>query len=198
MQGAIDKARSLAASMGADAFILSQFSNPDNAAVHYQTTGPEIWRQTGGAVDVLVAGVGTGGTLTGAARYLRERNPALRVVAVEPAESPVLSGGRPGPHRIQGIGAEFVPANYDAALVDEVLAVSSADAMAMARRLAREEGILCGISSGAAVAAAVRVGEREGMRGRRIVTFVASSGERYLSTALFSAELAAARAQLPQ
>jgi cysteine synthase A len=198
MQGAIDKAKSLAASIGPDAFILSQFSNPDNANVHYQTTGPEIWRQTGGAIDVLVAGVGTGGTVAGAARYLRERNPALLVVAVEPSESPVLSGGPPGPHRIQGIGAEFVPAIYDAALVDEVLGVSSADAMAMARRLAREEGILCGISSGAAVAAAVRVGERDGMRGRRIVTFVTSSGERYLSTALFSADLAVARAQLPQ
>jgi cysteine synthase A len=186
MQGAIALARELVEEIP-EAYLLQQFDNPANPAVHAATTAEEIWADTDGALDVFVAGVGTGGTLTGCARVLRERLPQLQVVAVEPAGSPVLTGGEPGPHRIQGIGAGFVPPVLEQDLIDEVLAVSDEEAMAMGRRLAREEGLLSGVSSGAAVAAALRIGARQEMAGRRIVVILASFGERYLSTPMFSA-----------
>ena len=186
MQGAIALARELVEEIP-EAYLLQQFDNPANPAVHAATTAEEIWADTDGAMDVFVAGVGTGGTLTGCARVLRERLPQLQVVAVEPAGSPVLTGGEPGPHRIQGIGAGFVPPVLEQDLIDEVLAVSDEEAMAMGRRLAREEGLLSGVSSGAAVAAALRIGARQEMAGRRIVVILASFGERYLSTPMFSA-----------
>jgi len=187
MKGAIAKAEELARTLPS-AWIPGQFDNPANARAHYETTGPEIWRDTDGKVDVLVAGVGTGGTITGAGRYLKERNPAVKIVAVEPAESPVLSGGKPGPHAIQGIGAGFVPAVLDRTLVDEVLPVAGADACAAARRLARTEGVLAGISSGAAVHAALTLSRRPGLAGKTIVAILPDTGERYLSTGVFTAE----------
>jgi cysteine synthase len=184
MQGAIDKAGELAAAIP-HAWMPRQFENPANPAIHEATTGPEIWSDTLGHVDAVVAGVGTGGTITGVSRFLKRRNPALRAIAVEPAESPAISQGRSGRHSIQGIGAGFVPANYDPAVVDEVDTVESEEAFAWARRLAREEGILAGISSGANVAVAARIAARPEFRGRTIVTFACSSGERYLSTPLY-------------
>lgn len=184
MKGAIAKALDLAAATP-NSWIPQQFDNPANPAVHQQTTGREIWEDTGGRVDMLVAGVGTGGTVTGVTRYMRAHNAAFQAIAVEPADSPVISGGKPGPHRIQGIGAGFIPKNLDTSLLNGVETVTNEEAFAWARRLAREEGILAGISSGANVAAAARVAARPENRGKVIVTIAASFGERYLSTPLF-------------
>lgn len=167
-------------------FIPGQFDNPANPCVHELTTGPEIWQDTDGRIDVFVAGVGTGGTLTGVARYLKAQNPAVRIIAAEPASSPVLAGGKAGPHRIQGIGANFIPANYDASVVDEVLPVPDDEAIRAARRVATADGLLCGISSGAAVYAARMVAQRPAMAGKLIVTLLPDTGERYLSTELFA------------
>ncbi|WP_418780110.1 cysteine synthase A [Intestinimonas sp.] len=184
MQGAIDKANELLATLPG-AWMPAQFDNPANARAHYETTGPEIWRDTDGTVDIYVAGVGTGGTLTGAGRYLKEQNPAVRVVAVEPAESPVLSGGKPGAHKIQGIGANFVPSVLDRDLVDEVLPIPGDDACAAARDLAVREGLLVGISSGAAGRAAALLAARPENRDKTIVAVLPDTGERYLSTGVF-------------
>ncbi|HEY7961638.1 MAG TPA: cysteine synthase A [Solirubrobacteraceae bacterium] len=184
MHEAVSAARELASQP--DVFLPDQFSNPANPDVHRRTTGPEIERALDGSVDVLVAGVGTGGTITGAGEYLRERNPRLRVVAVEPAGSPVLSGGRPGPHRIQGIGAGFVPPVLNRALLDEVIGVSDDDAIHTAWRCARGAGVLAGISCGAALWGALRVAERPESAGQRIVVIMPDSGERYVSQAFFA------------
>jgi cysteine synthase A len=186
MQGALDLAKELVSEIP-EAYLLQQFNNPANPAVHAATTAEEIWSDTEGKIDALVAGVGTGGTITGCARVLKQRNPDLKVIAVEPAASPVLAGGAPGPHRIQGIGAGFVPSVFDSSLIDEILGVTDQDAMEVGRRLAKEEGLLSGVSSGAAVAAALRLGKRPEMAGKRIVVILASFGERYLSTPMFSA-----------
>tara|TARA_B100001093_G_scaffold10549_1_gene9835 strand:+ start:1202 stop:2170 length:969 start_codon:yes stop_codon:yes gene_type:complete len=185
MTGAIALAKELETEIPG-AYLLQQFDNPANPAVHERTTAEEIWCDCAGRVDALVAGVGTGGTITGCARLLKRRNPALQVVAVEPAGSAVLSGKPPGAHRIQGIGAGFVPAVLDRDLIDEVIAVDDADAMETGRRLARAEGLLCGISSGAAVAAALQLAQRKSFADRRIVVMLASYGERYLSTPMFT------------
>ena len=185
MGGAIERAKELLESTPG-AWMPDQFNNPANARAHYETTGPELWRDTDGGVDVLVAGVGSGGTITGAGRYLKEQNPAIRVVAVEPAESPVLSGGRPGPHKIQGIGAGFVPGTLDMGVVDEVVAVTGDEAYAAARELARTEGVLAGVSSGAAAHAARILAQRPDMRGKTIAVVLPDTGERYLSTGLFA------------
>ena len=184
MEGAVAKARELAASLPS-AFIPSQFDNPANAQAHYRTTGPEIWRDTEGQVDVFVACVGSGGTITGTGRYLKEQNPAIQVVAVEPAESPLLSGGRPGPHKIQGIGANFIPSVLDRTVYDRVLPVSGNDAYQGARELVRTEGLLCGVSSGAAAFAARKLAAMPEYQGKSIVTLLPDTGERYLSTDLF-------------
>ena len=184
MTGAVAKAKELAAALPS-AFIPSQFDNPANAQAHYRTTGPEIWRDTEGNVDVFVACVGSGGTVTGTGRYLKEQNPNVRVVAVEPAESPLLSQGWAGPHKIQGIGANFVPALLDRSVCDEVVTVSGEDAYKAARMLAKTEGLLCGISSGAAAAAAKQLASRPEYAGKTIVTLLPDTGERYLSTDLF-------------
>ncbi|WP_455137341.1 cysteine synthase A [Thermophilibacter sp.] len=181
MAGAVARAEELHAATP-NSIIAGQFDNPANPRAHYETTGPEIWSDTDGAVDALVAGVGTGGTISGCARYLKERRPDLLAVAVEPAESQVLAGRPAGPHQIQGIGANFVPGNFDRALVDEILPVTSARAIEVKRRLARELGLLVGISSGAAVAAALDVAARPEMAGRTIVAVLPDTGERYLST----------------
>ena len=180
MAGAVSRAEELAAATP-NSIIAGQFDNPANPQAHYETTGPEIWANTDGAVDVLVAGVGTGGTLCGSARFLKEKNPGLLAVAVEPEESQVLAGGAAGPHGIQGIGANFVPGNFDRAVVDRIMAVTSDDAIQMKRRLGRELGLLVGISSGAAVVAACRLALQPELAGKTIVTALPDTGERYLS-----------------
>jgi len=181
MQGAIDKAVELA-KLIEGAFIPGQFDNPANPKAHYETTGPEIWRDTEGKVDVLVAGVGTGGTLSGTAKFLKEQNPEIKVVAAEPDVSPVLQGGEAAPHKLQGIGANFVPKNYDASVVDEVLGITAEDAYKTCRLLAKHEGLLVGVSSGAAAYAATLLAQREEYKDKNIVVILPDSGERYLST----------------
>jgi len=184
MPGAVARAQEL---VGKDpsAWMPQQFENPANPAIHQSTTGPEIWRDSGENIDAIVAGVGTGGTITGVARYIKPRNPSFKVIAVEPKNSPVISGGKPGKHRIQGIGAGFVPGNLDTSLLDEVVTVDDEDAFEWGRRLARCEGIMAGISSGANLWAAAQVAARPEFKGKRIVTIMCSLGERYLSTPLF-------------
>jgi cysteine synthase A len=184
MTEAVDAARAIAARD--DVFLPDQFSNPANPEIHKRKTGPEIWAALDGSVDVFVAGVGTGGTITGAGEFLKERNPNCRVIAVEPLSSAVLSGGRPGPHKIQGLGAGFVPAVLNREVIDEVIAVSDEDAIQTARLLARREGALAGISGGAATWAAIEVARRPESRGLRIVTILPDSGERYVSTPFFA------------
>jgi cysteine synthase A len=184
MRGAITKAQELAVSTP-NSWIPQQFDNPANPEVHERTTGKEIWEDTGGRVDLIVAGVGTGGTITGVTRYIRDKNPRFQAIAVEPADSPVISGGKPGPHKIQGIGAGFIPKNLDTSLLGGVETVTNEEAFSWTRRLACEEGLLVGISSGANVAAALRVAARPDNRDKVIVTIAASCGERYLSTPVF-------------
>jgi cysteine synthase len=185
MPGAIAKAEELAKS-DQRYFVPQQFENPANPAIHRATTAEEVWKQTDGKVDIFIAGVGTGGTITGVGQVLKDRKPDVQVIAVEPAASPVLSGGQKGPHPIQGIGAGFVPPVYDEDVVDEVIQVGNEDALELARRLASEEGLLAGISSGAAVVAALEVAKRPENKGKQIVVVLPSNGERYLSTVLFS------------
>ena len=185
MKGSVDRAEELAAQIPGS-FIPGQFVNPANAEAHYRTTGPEIWEDTGGQVDVFAACVGTGGTLTGVGRFLKEKNPAVRVVAVEPAASPLLSGGAAGPHRIQGIGANFIPQVLDRSVYDRVLTVEDEEAFRYGRLLGRTEGILCGISSGCALCAGVRLCRMEENAGKTVVVLFPDTGDRYLSTPLFA------------
>ena len=187
MAGAVTKAEELAASIPGS-FIPSQFDNPANPAAHYKTTGPEIWRDAEGHVDIFVAGVGTGGTISGVGRYLKEQNPSIRIVAVEPASSPLLSQGHASPHGLQGIGANFVPGNYDSSVVDEIVTVTDEDAYRTGRLLARTEGVMAGITSGAALWAADELARRPENKGKTIVALLPDDGNRYLSTPLWSEE----------
>ncbi|MDQ6738773.1 MAG: cysteine synthase A [Gemmatimonadota bacterium] len=186
MKGAIARAEEIATKLGERAWMPRQFDNPSNPAAHYRTTGPEIWNDTAGKVDIFVAGVGTGGTITGAGRYLKERNPAIRVVAVEPAESAVLSGGEPSPHKQQGIGAGFIPGNLDTSIYDEVIRVTNDDAIATTRRIAREEAIFAGISSGSITWAALQLATRPENKDKLIVSIICDFGERYLSNPVYA------------
>jgi cysteine synthase A len=186
MKGALARAEEILARLGPRAWMPRQFDNPANPAIHYRTTGPEVWEDTKGKIDVFVSGVGTGGTITGAGRYLREQKPNIRIVAVEPAESPVLSGGQPSPHRQQGIGAGFVPSILDTKIYDEVIRVTNDEAIATTRRMAREEGIFAGISSGSITWAALQVAKRPESAGKLIVSIVCDFGERYLSNPVYT------------
>jgi cysteine synthase A len=184
MKGAIAKARELLTAQK-NAFMPNQFENPANPRIHRETTAKEIWDDTGGRVDIFVSGVGTGGTITGVSQTLKKKKPSVKAIAVEPADSPVLSGGKPGPHKIQGIGAGFIPDVLDISVIDDILPVSNEAAFDTARKLAKIEGILCGISSGAAMSAALKLAERRETRGKTIVVMLPSTGERYISTELF-------------